>query len=370
MNVMVLTPDCVGSTLLQRAITIQMILSDFDKPVINLHELTNGITSYYSYELNRVILGKNRNSAININESGYNQTLQQIIELLDSADHYKTSRLAYYHILRRNDNLTDQKTFYQYISDNFFIISARRRNLFEYSLSWVLRNISKRLNVYNVDQKVYNFIDMYRDPIIVDPERLVNHLEEYKQYLNWAEMNFDINSNFYYEDHIQDLEKYILNLPIFNGKSKNTWNNTFGLTFDDYNKCHKSTSDIGSIALSSDNIKQLTFDKKENTTESLVDKITNNLPVSQQEFYFKNKEKYDKATMSINHMVKLGLLVTPLPIKKQTLREKKHIIKNFYECVDVYNEWISQNENLGYPYTENQFLLDVEKEDITWQDKV
>ena len=48
MNVLILTPDGVGSTLLQRVLTISMQLHEFDRPVINLHELTNGLEKYYS----------------------------------------------------------------------------------------------------------------------------------------------------------------------------------------------------------------------------------------------------------------------------------------------------------------------------------
>ena len=43
MNVLILTPDAVGSTLLQRTITIYMQFHEFDRPTINLHELTNGL---------------------------------------------------------------------------------------------------------------------------------------------------------------------------------------------------------------------------------------------------------------------------------------------------------------------------------------
>ena len=50
MNILILTPDRVGSTLLQRVITIHMNNMKHDKitsPVVNLHELTNGIENYY-----------------------------------------------------------------------------------------------------------------------------------------------------------------------------------------------------------------------------------------------------------------------------------------------------------------------------------
>jgi hypothetical protein len=96
MNVLILTPDAVGSTLLQRLITIYMQFHQFDKPVINLHELTNGLKKYHNTALNTEALGKPERG-----QWGYHQNLQEIVELLESVDHYKTSRLAQYHIKNR-----------------------------------------------------------------------------------------------------------------------------------------------------------------------------------------------------------------------------------------------------------------------------
>ena len=47
MNVLILTPDRVGSTLLQRLITIYATINENHNPLtINLHELTNGLVTY------------------------------------------------------------------------------------------------------------------------------------------------------------------------------------------------------------------------------------------------------------------------------------------------------------------------------------
>ena len=54
MNVLVLTPDRVGSTLLQRLITIHMQSHDFGRPVVNIHELTNGLTTYWNAKFDRI----------------------------------------------------------------------------------------------------------------------------------------------------------------------------------------------------------------------------------------------------------------------------------------------------------------------------
>jgi len=143
MNVLILTPDAVGSTLLQRMLTIYMQFHQFDRPVINLHELTNGLAKYYSPEFNRELVSKQA-----IKSWGYYQSLEQVVELLSSVDHYKTSRLAHYHILRRGDTLAQQIPFYNYLNENFYVIACRRANVFEHAVSMTLSNITKKLILF------------------------------------------------------------------------------------------------------------------------------------------------------------------------------------------------------------------------------
>jgi hypothetical protein len=88
MNVLILTPDAVGSTLLQRLITIYMQFHEFDRPVINLHELSNGLVKYYSPDFNCEILGKKQEAW------GYYQTLKQIVEM--KKEKVEKSSCAYY----------------------------------------------------------------------------------------------------------------------------------------------------------------------------------------------------------------------------------------------------------------------------------
>lgn len=364
MNVVILTPDSVGSTLLQRALTIQMLLSDFDRPVINLHELSNGIFKYFNYELNSMVLGKRLKHKSGT--LGYSQSLPKIVELLESVDHYVTSRLAHYHLLRRTqDTDSDRSMFFEYLNNNFYIIAAKRRNLLDYALSWVLRSVHKRLNVYTDYEKVVTYYDLFKEPIKADTELLTNFFESYKTYIEWTNL-FEIGSNFYYEDHVPNLENYILSLPIFAGKKKRTWNETYNLTFQEYNVCRKSMSDIGSIALQNNNdLKLLTFD--DSNKKNIGDIVLSRLPAETQSFVAKHRSNYDKANNSIDHMVKLGLLVSSIPIKKNTFEEKKHLILNFNECVDVYNEWIIKNPYLGNPIDNDKLLLSIDKDNSTWQ---
>ena len=81
MNVIILTPDRVGSTLLQRLITVYANINEApDQLTINLHELTNGIVNYHNDSFNRTVLGKKEG------HWGYHQNLQTVTELLKNSN--------------------------------------------------------------------------------------------------------------------------------------------------------------------------------------------------------------------------------------------------------------------------------------------
>ena len=361
MNVLILTPDAVGSTLLQRLITIYMQFHNYDRPVINLHELTNGLVKYYSPEFNQELLGKKPG------KWGYHQSLREVAELLDSADHYKTSRLAQYHITKRKDTLADQIPFYEYLNENFYIISCRRQNIFEHALSWTIKNVTKRLNVYSAEEKINVFFDLYQSRIEVAPETLVDQLERYRTYMQWCSDHFNIASYFQYERDLPNIENYILNLPIFAGQSNRvTWKSTYGLDFADWNRCHYMSSDIGSIALGSqEKLQQITFDKS--SALGFNNSLVANLPRDHQRTLLTHGKNYSNASESIKKMVELGILITGVPIKKQTLREKKYLVKNFDACVDAYNNWIVNYPELGQPLDHENIMLAIEHEQHQWR---
>lgn len=403
MNVLILTPDAVGSTLLQRLITIYMQFHVYDRPVINLHELTNGLEKYYSPEFNREILSKKK-----VQNWTYYQTLEQIVDLLSSVDHYKTSRLAQYHINSRKDPLQQQIPFYQYLDDNFFVISCRRHNIFEHAVSMSLNKITKKLNVYSHAEKISSFIDIYAEGTWIDQRVFENQLECYKQYIDWSERHFNIGSYFYYDEHVENIEKYILNLPMFDGQQqKITWQEKFNIDFDDWNRCHHIPSDLGSIT--STRLKEIQYFDTENSLSdtymlNLYQKIAlpewpavsnesdmNTLPENiktrftsmildhkcHQEllrknnneigkFLRKNNAGYKAANEAIKRMQELDIIITPPPIKKQTLKEKMQIVKNFDQCLDSYNNWICQHPSLGKPLSDIDFENMIEKETQFW----
>jgi hypothetical protein len=344
MNVLILTPDAVGSTLLQRMITIYMQFHSFDRPVINLHELTNELIKYWSPDFNRELLGKPPRGK----PWRYLQSLEEVVGMLDSVDHYKVSRLAQYHIKNRRDAIEQQVPFYQYLNDNFFIISARRRNLFEFALSWCISNITKKLNVYTHEEKLSCFYDYYTNKIEVDLGALHGQLDNYQQYLSWSSDFFSVGSYYYYEDHLFDIEKYILSLPVFSSQQKKvTWQETYGIEFNDWNRCHYYSSNIGAIAMNHQLLQLKHTNSAAATTALVRPDVVNFLPAEQTSFVQKNIEKYTAAAASMEKMRELGILISPVPIKKQTLAEKMFMIKNLDQCIDYYNGWLNDNPEVG-----------------------
>jgi len=397
MNVLILTPDAVGSTLLQRFLTITMQFHDYDRPVINLHELTNGIMRYYSPDFRREVLGRHPD------RWGYHQSLPEITELLHTTDHYKTSRLAHYHIRNRRDSLEYQLPFYRYLNENFFVIACERRNLFEHAMSWAITRISRRLNVYSAQEKISSFLDLYRDGVQVDPRVMVQALDDYRSYLQWCRDHFSISSYFVYERDVANIETYVAGLPIFPaGKVARSWQDVYGISFDDWNRYRYFMSDVGSVALAANTAPALehiaqadasphdsseawttppgliadyqkvrddswpevsTLQQYENLPQRirqecsevhgiewhldqihLVRNLSRHLPQQHQLFLQQHHAQYDAVCRSIEQMCQLGIMLNAPPIKKQTLREKMHMVRNFDQCLDQYNAWCAVND--------------------------
>ena len=370
MNVLILTPDRVGSTLLQRLITVYMNMHEFDRPVINLHELTNGLIKYYSKDFEQEVLGKPNGRAW-----GYFQTLEEITNLLHSVPHYKTSRLAHYHIKNRQDIQAQQVPFYQYLNDNFFIIGAQRQNLLEHGLSWCIQTHSKKLNVYTHQEKVNTFYDLYQNRITVDPAALIKYLDQYREYLAWVDNHFHVGSYFHYEQHLPQIEKYILNLPIFNGQQPKSFKDTFGIEFQDWNLCHYLGSDLSGLSTQLEHhaCPQLEYNSPTHTTAALVptkqNEIASSLSRADQEFLLAHGSNYRVVADAMAELVDKKVLVTSVPIKLQTMLEKKLLIRNYDECVSVYNEWAAKTQT-GTVYNDEMLTASMQREIASWHSQL
>ena len=369
MNVLILTPDGVGSTLLQRVLTIYMQLHEFDRPVINLHELTNGLEKYYSEDFNQEILSKRQ-----VKDWGYYQSLEEVVQLLDSVSHYKTSRLAQYHILNRQDPIDQQVPFYRYLDNNFFIIACRRHNIFEHALSMSLNKITKKLNVYDHEEKIDTFADIYFNRVTIDLRVFVDQLQQYSRYIKWSSNVFNIGSFFYYDQHVENIEQYVLDLPVFSSQRKKiTWQEKFGINFSNWNRMHHIPSNIGTLLSSPDSIKTLASYKKISDDSQLatLDKSPEELIVSKSDpatmqFLKHHQQGFKNVNSAIKKMCELDVMVSPPPIKKQTLAEKMHIINNVSQCLTVYNKWIENHSDLGQPLSEDDLQSQAYKEHASW----
>jgi len=337
-----------------------MVEAGFDRPVINLHELTNGIVSYFSETYNQTMVGKP------IGDSwGYWQTLPDVVKILDSVDHYKTSRLAHYHIQKRKDSINDQNKLYEYLNENFYIIAAQRKNVFEYALSWGIHATTSTLNVYSHRSRLEKISGIYKDKVTIPDQIFISYLNAYKSYVEWSHLYFNVNSFFIYEDHIRDIDLYISNLDFMSNKKHKNWEDIFGINWHDWNKCHKLSSDL----IFADLPKLLEGQQEISDIDSnlpILKKFYNNLPVTEQKFLNDNGVKYVKTYKRIDELVENRTIITGVPIKLQTMAEKKLLIKNFNECLIWYNEWADKND---YPTMEiDELHKSTKAELLDWYD--
>jgi hypothetical protein len=412
MNILILTPDAVGSTLLQRLITTYCQFQNFSETYINIHELTNGISKFYSHDFNREILRSDSNLE-------YSQSLSEIIKILETTDHEIIGRMAQYHLLRRQDPKPDLAQLYKFCNENFFIIATRRTNVFEHSLSQYINRVSKHLNVYSPNQKINVFADLYQSPIHVDQLALEHTLNQYKNYVQWSEEFFNIGSYFDYTKDVANIEQYILNLPLFANSPAQDWKTTFGIDFKKWNLCHLLTSDLDNVPNISALTNQSTGPNNDlllleqyykddivksynnvadpswpnvkniqdyaNLPKHIIDECCNvhklnglteyrrnlsliqQLPQEDQNFLIQNQKTYVDGINTVKKMVELGIMPGSIPIKKQTLSGKTRLIKNFNECLDTYNEWATNNSDICQPMQNGELELIMVDEKTQWR---
>jgi tetratricopeptide (TPR) repeat protein len=296
--------------------------------------------------------------------------------------------------------------------------------VFEHALSWCLSKITKKLNVYSGDEKIDTFFDLYKKGIDIDPNSLIQTLNAYRDYVKWCNDHFNVANYFYYDEHLPRIEKYILNLPIFSQQTKLlSWQDNFDIDFDTWNRCRYMESDLGTLALDrpekfaqlSDHTKIVKIDTEDRlflagyhdvadpswpaistleeyknlpaqireevegkhglslpTGSCLMDHIelsnplSELLPVAYQDFLNQHQHKYQTALTNISTMVDSGIIINPPPVKKQTLAEKKHIIKNYNHLLEVYNQWIRLNPDIGLPLEESTLDQFAQAERARW----
>jgi hypothetical protein len=344
MNILILTPDRVGSTLLHR--TTSVFASFNEDPsvlTINTHELTNGLYKRFLPVLNREIVTKGTK-----NQWGYFQPLEHVVNILENANHDKVSRVAHYHIKNRGDSLGDQLDFYDYLNNNFYIVACKRRNIFEHALSWsIIREANTESifkgNAFTPEEKFKFMKEVNKHGIHVNPDAFQKHLDNYADYLAWLDRHFVVNSYFEYERDVMDLEKFILNLTPFGrlGKSPITWLEKFDIDWNTWNRIHY--------------LRSLEIFGHEYSEE-------------EKELLGTQGHLYDNAAGYIDGLVRRGVMFSGIPIKLHTLKEKAKIIKNAPELLENYNNWarLAPPNVPAIAYSPSMLELESEKEQLNW----
>jgi len=314
-NYLVLTPDGVGSTYLQRSLTVYLNLAGLD--YTNTHELLNG--------LDLVNGGLRKNL-----EYGYSQTMGNIVGLLNENQANLVSRIAQYHIVRRKDSTKECDKFYKTCNTVFDTIIMCERDPFEYALSWGIRNITKKLNTYSIDEQIetHHTGKMYT----VDIDFFKRKLQQYGDYTYWAKDNFNINKVVAYNNLINDHTntlKYITDMSYDIAEDYN-------INFTEYSNVLYNTA------------------KFKSTRDERF------LPESQKGL------NTVKLYIAIKKLVDEQKIISTIPLKMNTLSDKKSKTSNFTEVLNTYNDWASNN-NQFLPLTDEQIEQCVEKENQIYE---
>jgi len=294
-NYLVLTPDGMGSTYLQRLLTVYLNLAGYD--YTNTHELLNGL------DLINGGLQKNFNR-------GYDQSVDEITGLLLKNKNNLVSRIANYHVKyrlrKRTENYLDlYKTCGTVFEERIMCI----RDPFEYALSWGIRNLSKTLNVYSIRERIA--IHPEGKIYDIDPDYFVQKLKEYSDYMYWCEDNFKITQVINYTDLHADPDPVLQKITGLDF----TFEELAGINIVDRNRILYNTS-----------VYIQTKDKKLVPHKDQV-------------------VKYLKLNKYIQSLIETKKLISNIPIKMNTLDDKYKKVKNFESLVDTYNNWaINRND--------------------------
>jgi hypothetical protein len=144
------------------------------------------------------------------------------------------------------------------------------------------------------------------------------YLNQYQEYLQWVDNHFQVNSYFEYERDLPNIEDFILNLNVFKTmKSPLRWRDRFDIEWQDWNRMHYLLSLVSF---------EYAFSNEE------------------KEFIKNNIDQYTSCRIEIQDLQDAGILVSGIPIKLHTLKQKAEVIKNISQCLGHYNQWIGVNQ--------------------------
>lgn len=168
--------------------------------------------------------------------------------------------------------------------------------------------------------------------------------------------------------------------------TENTWKDMFGQSWEDWNACHRMLPNLqlsppgqseatvnlplhavhNHYVIKNDHWKKLAGPDDllqlysaaladQNNNSEIVNTTTETFAVTEKDWNFLKVQMpaYSKTSKELSNLVHNKILVTSVPIKLQSLQEKKHIIKNFDQCIEWYNQWVTVN-NYGKLYSADE----------------
>ena len=309
-NYLILTPDGVGSTYLQRVLTVYLQSAGLD--YWNTHELLNG-------------LGLSEGNLYKDWSFQYLQTIPEICSLLESTSNSLVSRIAQYHITNRltENRKEDYQQLYDVCNKKFANIFYCTRDPFEYALSWSIRNNTDTLNVYSIKER----ISVHGEDVkqTVDLGYFNQKLEQYSAYEYWAEDNFNITRAVNYDNNHRDVDSMMKELT---GLDHNV-EDRFGISLQDYSTVRYMTS-----------MYMQSKDKK----------------------YLFNKNK-TIGVMELKKFIErlVSKLPSQIPVKMNTMQDKQKRVTNFDDAVEVYNKWTTTT-NSHMPISQQDIAQRIETE--------
>lgn len=308
MKICVLTPNSVGSTILQRILTLALFLQGQD--IQNCDELTNGIAicDHRIYKEPKL---------------KFSQDLEQICSLLLHSKTSLISCVAKNMMDQRQDAHVAKQNFYQFLNQyNDSIIMCTRKNIFEYALSWAIREQTNVLNIYTPKDREHWPLDQTNK---VNVKFFLSKCEEYVRYVYWVNDNFPNATRIDYEDFVNDPGRIVNNIC----KIENTMQEFFGASLDEIFKHEYNI-----------NKKQMDMIDHNNTLPTL---------------------KYKNIMMMLGSRQILPLQ-TEAPIKNTSLTDKKQLVGNFDKCKTIFKKfakkhnWIDTS-TIDYDFWQNTTVL-------------
>jgi len=333
MHYLFLTPDSVGSTILQRLTTMTLYLENHK--VQNTHELSTGLALR-----NGVAVTPNGEepydkisgltySLVQWNTKRYHQRIGKTATILHQSNPQTelVSRLAKYHMDNRKDPVNEQQDFYKFLNGHFGkIIMCVRENIFEYAMSWSIREQSGVLNVFgrrggrgeplhiamNRSSKYHMGVstkDKVSQVSEVDENFFIRKCQQYVEYTEWVENNFPNVETVSYENTIKDSDAVMQKLT----GHQDTFTDKFGMS-------------LSSILSNEYNFLRNKSEMSNDEMKSLA------------KYRLMCWEMIDKK------------IIFGVPLKNTTLTEKKNQIKNFNSCLDKFykfaknHNWIDQSK--------------------------